>query len=68
MLSTVVSEEVFLKGVSIYLNANLYKNTVAKDLWDGIEQAVKEDGKTLDVAALMESWTAKVDDFPAFYA
>lgn len=36
MLSNHVGEDLFLKGVSTYLKQNLYKNSVTKDLWDGI--------------------------------
>ena len=39
MLENYVGEESFLKGVSIYLKKNMYKNTVTKDLWEGIRAA-----------------------------
>ena len=39
MLSTYVGEEVFLRGVSIYLKRHLYGNSVSKDLWNGIGEA-----------------------------
>ena len=39
MLSVYVGEEKFLKGVSIYLKKHLFKNSVTKDLWDGIQEA-----------------------------
>lgn len=38
MLSVYTGEEKFLKGVSLYLKAHLYGNTVAEDLWNGIQQ------------------------------
>ena len=44
MLSRYVTEEKFLKGVSIYLKKHLYANSVTKDLWDGIAEA---SGKSL---------------------
>jgi Peptidase family M1 domain len=43
MLSNYVSEEKFLKGVSIYLKKHLYANSVSKDLWDGISEATGEE-------------------------
>lgn len=39
MLSRYVTQEKFLKGVSIYLKKHLYANSVTKDLWDGIAEA-----------------------------
>lgn len=39
MLSHYVTEEKFLRGVSIYLKKHLYANSVTKDLWDGIAEA-----------------------------
>lgn len=39
MLSVYVGEEKFLKGVSIYLKKHLYANSVAEDLWAGIQEA-----------------------------
>lgn len=39
MASRYVTEEKFLKGVSIYLKKHLYANSVTKDLWDGIAEA-----------------------------
>ena len=39
MLASYVGEDRFLKGVSIYLKKHLYKNSVTKDLWEGIQAA-----------------------------
>lgn len=55
MLSNMIGEDVFLKGVSIYLKNNLYGNTITKDLWDGISEA-----SGLDIAKIMANWTLKV--------
>lgn len=54
MLSQVIGEETFLKGVSIYLKKHLYGNTVTRDLWDGISEA---SGR--DVDAIMSNWILK---------
>lgn len=55
MLSAVVGEEKFLKGVSIYLKKRLFGNSVTEDLWDGIAEA-----SGVDVAKIMKEWTLKV--------
>ncbi len=36
MLASYVGEDRFLKGVLIYLKKHTYKNSVTKDLWEGI--------------------------------
>lgn len=55
MLSNYVGEDLFLKGVSIYLKNNLYANTVTHDLWAGISIATG-----LNITDLMENWITKV--------
>lgn len=39
MLCRFVGEEVFFKGVSVYLKRHMYGNTVTRDLWEGLESA-----------------------------
>jgi aminopeptidase 2 len=36
MLSNYVGEDQFLKGVSLYLKKKPFRNSVTKDLWEGI--------------------------------
>ncbi|KAF8448022.1 leucyl aminopeptidase [Boletus edulis BED1] len=61
MLCNFVGQDVFLKGVSIYLKDHLYGNTTTKDLWNGINKATQElDGVVIDVAEMMENWIAKM--------
>ena len=55
MLANYVKEDVFLKGVSIYLKKHLYGNSVTKDLWLGIEEA-----SGIDVPKIMDNWVTKV--------
>lgn len=55
MLSSVVGEETFLKGVSLYLKKHLYSNAVTADLWAGISEA-----SGMDVSKVMANWTLKV--------
>lgn len=51
MLSKLVGEETFLKGVSIYLKKLAYGNSVTRDLWDGISEASGQ-----DVPRIMKNW------------
>ncbi|CDO74865.1 hypothetical protein BN946_scf185004.g15 [Trametes cinnabarina] len=55
MLAGYVGEERFLKGVSIYLKKHMYKNSVTKDLWDGIQAATD-----LDIPKMMDNWVKKM--------
>lgn len=55
MLANYVGEDVFLKGVSIYLKKHLYGNSVTNDLWSGIAEA-----SGIDVPKMMNNWVMKV--------
>ncbi|KAI0806986.1 peptidase family M1-domain-containing protein [Fomes fomentarius] len=55
MLASYVGEDRFLKGVSIYLKKHTYKNSVTKDLWEGIQAATG-----LDIPKMMDNWVKKM--------
>jgi len=55
MLANYVGEDIFLKGVSIYLKKHLYGNSVTNDLWSGIAEA-----SGIDVPGMMDNWVTKV--------
>ena len=55
MLANYVGEEVFLKGVSIYLKKHLYGNSVTNDLWSGVAEA-----SGINVSKVMNNWVTKV--------
>ena len=55
MLANYVGEDVFLKGVSIYLKKHLYGNSVTNDLWAGVAEA-----SGVDVLKMMDNWVTKV--------
>ncbi|KAF8232360.1 hypothetical protein L208DRAFT_1272750 [Tricholoma matsutake] len=55
MLSNYVGEELFLKGVSLYLKKKLYANSVTNDLWEGIRTATG-----IDIIRLMDNWISKM--------
>ncbi|OSX66267.1 hypothetical protein POSPLADRAFT_1043724 [Postia placenta MAD-698-R-SB12] len=55
MLCRFVGEEVFFKGVSVYLKRHLYGNTVTRDLWEGLESA-----SGLNIPSMMDNWVKKV--------
>ncbi|KAJ7641728.1 leucyl aminopeptidase [Roridomyces roridus] len=55
MLANHVGEDKFLKGVSLYLKAHLYGNTVTRDLWDGISEATGQ-----DIPRIMNNWVTEI--------
>lgn len=55
MISKWLGEDVFVKGVSQYLNKFKYGNAKTEDLWDSLSEA---SGK--DVRKVMNIWTKKV--------
>ena len=55
MLANYVGEDVFLKGVSIYLKKHLYGNSVTNDLWAGVAEA-----SGIDAPKMMNNWVTKV--------
>ncbi|KAM3626172.1 uncharacterized protein V6R79_024096 [Siganus canaliculatus] len=63
MLSEFLTEPVFAKGLSSYLNTFAFSNTVYTDLWDHLEQAVKNTpGMHLPhrVHEIMNRWTLQM--------
>ncbi|KAJ4488175.1 leucyl aminopeptidase [Lentinula aciculospora] len=55
MLSAYVGEDKFLKGVSLYLKAHLYANSVTNDLWAGISKSTGA-----DIINFMDNWVKKI--------
>ncbi len=55
MLSNFIGEDVFLKGVSLYLKKRLYGNAETADLWEGIQEA-----SGVDIPAFMKNWILKI--------
>ncbi|KAE8215690.1 hypothetical protein CF327_g1094 [Tilletia walkeri] len=54
MLSNLVGQETFLKGVSIYLKTHVWGNAVTEDLWKGISEA-----SGIDIGKFMGAWIYK---------
>lgn len=54
MLATYLGEEIFKKGLQIYLKKHKYSNASTLDLWEALETA---SGK--NVKKIMENWTGK---------
>ncbi len=55
MLLEYVGEEVFMRGVSMYLKKHLYANSISRDLWDAIGEAADS-----NVTDMMQTWVCEV--------
>ncbi|ANB10969.1 Aap1p [Sugiyamaella lignohabitans] len=55
MVSIILGEDTFIRGISRYLKRHQYGNTETGDLWKALSE---ESG--LDVAGIMDTWTSKV--------
>ena len=55
MLSSYLTDEVFLRGVSKYLKAHAYQNATTNDLW-----AALSDVSGQDVKSLIDAWILKI--------
>uniref|UniRef100_A0A674CNA3 Aminopeptidase n=1 Tax=Salmo trutta TaxID=8032 RepID=A0A674CNA3_SALTR len=60
MLADYLDERVFLNGLRKYLQAFQYSNTVHKDLWEYLQEAVDEDSSHIKVAEVMDTWTKQM--------
>jgi len=55
MISKFLGEEVFMKGIRIYMQRHKWGNTVSSDLWAALSEASGQ-----DVGKIMHVWTQKV--------
>ncbi|KAJ6537805.1 leucyl aminopeptidase [Mycena capillaripes] len=53
-VSGLLGEEVFFKGVALYLKERRYGNSVAEDLWDALSRT-----SDMDVVNLMKNWISQ---------
>ncbi len=59
MLEDFVGEDIFRKGLQIYLKKHSYGNASKSDLWSAIQEAAEKEGKNIPVTKLMEDWITK---------
>ncbi|XP_077977799.1 aminopeptidase N-like [Glandiceps talaboti] len=56
MMYCFLGEETFKKGLFKYLIDNAYASATSRHLWEAMEWAAKEDGITVDVPSVMDTW------------
>ncbi|XP_063229949.1 uncharacterized protein LOC134535043 [Bacillus rossius redtenbacheri] len=57
MMSHFLTEEVFQKGLSLYLNERSYKDGRPDYLFSALQRAAHEAGLALNVSSVMDTWT-----------
>ncbi|KAL0619707.1 Aminopeptidase N [Plecturocebus cupreus] len=62
MLSSFLSEDVFKQGLASYLHTFAYSNTIYRDLWDHLQEAVNNRSIQLptSVSSIMDRWTLQM--------
>uniref|UniRef100_A0A5F4VRH6 Aminopeptidase n=1 Tax=Callithrix jacchus TaxID=9483 RepID=A0A5F4VRH6_CALJA len=62
MLSSFLSEDVFKQGLASYLHTFAYGNTIYRDLWDHLQEAVNNRSIQLptNVSSIMDRWTLQM--------
>ncbi|KAJ7892614.1 leucyl aminopeptidase [Mycena leptocephala] len=54
MVSSLLGEEAFFKGVALYLKERQFSNSVAEDLWDALRRT-----SGMDIVNLMKNWISE---------
>uniref|UniRef100_A0A8D2Q6D6 Aminopeptidase n=1 Tax=Varanus komodoensis TaxID=61221 RepID=A0A8D2Q6D6_VARKO len=70
MLSNFLTERLFIKALSSYLNAFAFSNTIQDDLWNHIQKVIDEENDLqlpAPVKVIMDSWTCQAG-FPLLTA
>ncbi|XP_013408526.1 uncharacterized protein LOC106172388 isoform X2 [Lingula anatina] len=60
MMNNFLTEEVFKKGLTRYLNRHAYDVATHDDLWAALSEQTREDGHSVDVKTIMDTWTLQM--------
>ncbi|XP_071825548.1 aminopeptidase Ey-like isoform X2 [Apostichopus japonicus] len=60
MIHDYLGQDVFEKGLQIYLKRHAYNNTQTSDLWEALREASEANDKEVDVKDLMDYWTLQM--------
>ncbi|XP_061663939.1 thyrotropin-releasing hormone-degrading ectoenzyme-like [Syngnathoides biaculeatus] len=60
MLANVMGQRVFRKGLNAYLLSHMYGNAARDDLWRKLSEAMRSEGRDVDVGAVMDGWTLQM--------
>lgn len=60
MLANVMGQSLFQKGLNDYLLSHMYSNAARDDLWTKLSQAMRSEGRDIDVGSVMDRWTLQM--------
>ncbi|XP_039617849.1 thyrotropin-releasing hormone-degrading ectoenzyme-like [Polypterus senegalus] len=60
MLANVMGQPVFQMGLKDYLITHMYGNAARDDLWNKFSEAMRKEGKDINVKEVMDRWTLQM--------
>ncbi|XP_076015794.1 thyrotropin-releasing hormone-degrading ectoenzyme-like [Genypterus blacodes] len=60
MLANVMGRSLFQKGLKDYLLSHMYSNAAREDLWSKLTQAMRSEGRDIDMGDMMDRWTLQM--------
>ncbi|XP_034382227.1 thyrotropin-releasing hormone-degrading ectoenzyme-like [Cyclopterus lumpus] len=60
MLANVMGQTLFQKGLNDYLLSHMYGNAARDDLWSKLSQAMRSEGRDIDIGQMMDRWTLQM--------
>ncbi|XP_071358305.1 thyrotropin-releasing hormone-degrading ectoenzyme-like isoform X2 [Trachinotus anak] len=60
MLANVMGQPLFQKGLNDYLLSHMYGNAARDDLWSKLSQAMRSEGRDIDIGEMMDRWTLQM--------
>ncbi|CAG12385.1 unnamed protein product, partial [Tetraodon nigroviridis] len=60
MLANVMGQSLFQKGLNDYLLSHMYANAARDDLWSKLSQAMRSEGRDIDIGGMMDRWTLQM--------
>uniref|UniRef100_A0A8C4HDV7 Thyrotropin-releasing hormone-degrading ectoenzyme n=1 Tax=Dicentrarchus labrax TaxID=13489 RepID=A0A8C4HDV7_DICLA len=60
MLANVMGQSLFQKGLNDYLLSHMYSNAARDDLWNKLTQAMRSEGRDIDIRGMMDRWTLQM--------
>lgn len=60
MLANVMGQPLFRKGLNDYLLSHMYSNAARDDLWNKLSQAMRSEGRDIDIGEMMDRWTLQM--------
>ncbi|XP_064174607.1 thyrotropin-releasing hormone-degrading ectoenzyme-like isoform X2 [Anguilla rostrata] len=60
MLANVMGQPVFQRGLNDYLLTHMYGNAARDDLWNKFSEAMRKEGKDINIKEVMDRWTLQM--------